>query len=462
MRRVLLLAALLAATSAFAHVGSPNAFFEGNAGPYPLRVVVKQPGVVPGLADISVRTAADATRVAAKPVKWDVGEAGSPPADPAKRIAGDGGAWTASLWLMARGSYSVYIDVDGPRGHGRAIVPITAVATTRLPMPRALTALLLVLGALLAAGVVTLVAAGAREAVLPVGAEVDPAARRRGRIAWIGGTVVVVLLLARGRSWWNNVDAEYRRSMFKPLHITTSIDRAGLLNLRIDDRDWHEHPERYSPLMPDHGKMMHLFLVGERLDALAHLHPRMLARDHFQTTVPGLPPGRYHLFADITNESGFAQTLIDRVDVAASSAMRSDEDDAVYPAAVQPATIRMLPVSLLAGRDTDLRFSVLDADGRPAAIEPYMGMSGHAVIVRDDFSVFVHAHPMGTVSMAAQERFAARDHLGMPMQSMAAMAPADGVVSFPYAFPKPGRYHLWLQSKVNGAVATGAFAVDVR
>ena len=81
MRRVLGYAVgLLWALPLFAHVGSPNVFFDGPAGPYPLRVVVKQPGVVPGLADITVRTSAAVTRVAVKPVKWDVGEAGSPPA----------------------------------------------------------------------------------------------------------------------------------------------------------------------------------------------------------------------------------------------------------------------------------------------------------------------------------------------------------------------------------------------
>ena len=32
---------------ALAHVGSPDTYFEGAAGPYPVRVVVRNPGVVP-------------------------------------------------------------------------------------------------------------------------------------------------------------------------------------------------------------------------------------------------------------------------------------------------------------------------------------------------------------------------------------------------------------------------------
>src|SRR5256886_5449925 len=35
---------------ASAHVGSPDTYFEGAAGPYPVRVIVRTPGVVPGLA----------------------------------------------------------------------------------------------------------------------------------------------------------------------------------------------------------------------------------------------------------------------------------------------------------------------------------------------------------------------------------------------------------------------------
>ena len=39
-----------------AHVGSPDAWYEGNAGPYRVIVQVRMPGVVPGVAEIFVRT----------------------------------------------------------------------------------------------------------------------------------------------------------------------------------------------------------------------------------------------------------------------------------------------------------------------------------------------------------------------------------------------------------------------
>jgi len=50
----------LVAVSTMAHVGSPDTFFVGDAGPYPVRVSVRLPGVIPGRAQVSVRITDDA------------------------------------------------------------------------------------------------------------------------------------------------------------------------------------------------------------------------------------------------------------------------------------------------------------------------------------------------------------------------------------------------------------------
>src|SRR5207237_503097 len=108
-----------------------------------------------------------------------------------------------------------------------------------------------------------------------------------------------------------------------------------------------------------------------------------------------------------------------------------------------------------AGTDGALQFVVRDSAGRVAPLAPYMGMAAHAIIVRDDESVFVHLHPMGTVSMAAQQRQIRRDagdttlhgadQPADTMQAMHAATTYPGTVSFPFAFPKPGRYQVWVQ-----------------
>ena len=126
MRRPVRLVGLgLLALATMAHVGSPNVVFDGNAGPYTIRVIVRPPQVVPGLADITVRTAEpDVRRIVIRPVFWRTGAVGAPAGDAIKAIPGETGAYAGTLWLMSRGAYSVYVTVDGGRGSGVAIVPV--------------------------------------------------------------------------------------------------------------------------------------------------------------------------------------------------------------------------------------------------------------------------------------------------------------------------------------------------
>jgi len=119
--------------------------------------------------------------------------------------------------------------------------------------------------------------------------------------------------------------------------------------------------------------------------------------------------------------------------------------------------------NLIANHETSLRFGVLDREGGPATLQPYMGMLGHAVVRRSDGAVFTHLHPVGTISMAAQEMLSRRE-LGTSGERMGPASSASSVamneVSFPYAFPRPGNYRLWVQVRTGGQVLTGVF--DVR
>jgi hypothetical protein len=109
-----------------------------------------------------------------------------------------------------------------------------------------------------------------------------------------------------------------------------------------------------------------------------------------------------------------------------------------------------------------LGFRVTEADGTPSALGPYMGMLSHAAVTRDDGSVFIHLHPYGSISMAAQNRF---ERAEAPEASASAMnmtgVTTGNAVTFPFVFSRAGAYRIFVQVKIGGTVETAAFDVDV-
>ena len=103
-------------------------------------------------------------------------------------------------------------------------------------------------------------------------------------------------------------------------------------------------------------------------------------------------------------------------------------------------------------QDAPLRFTVTGPDGKPAALEPYMGMAAHAMITRDDGAVFVHLHPAGTISVTAQETFVVRQPSdtvqGELSKRLASMVDASGTTVYAYTIGG----HLWTED--------GPFASD--
>jgi hypothetical protein len=479
---------------ASAHVGSPDVTFDGAAGPYTIRAIVRPPSVVPGLAEVVVRTASDdVDSVSIQPVFWRTGVAGAPSPDKMIRVAGQSRVYTGQLWLMARGSYSVYVRVDGGKGTGTAIVPVDSFATGRLGLSLPLGALLTVLGALLFAGLITIVRASSGESLVPPGQELEPAQRKRANVITAVAVPILALALFGGARWWNSVDAEYQRTIFHPPVASATITTDSThRSLKLVLRDTAEFRSIFVPVAPDHGKMMHLFLVGgggQNMEVFAHLHPIESDSLVFKGEVPWLPAGRYRLFADIMLDNGLTLTATDTVSLPdmLGAVAPSDSDDswastsavAVGDAGATAAlgggytlTLAKPSAPLAARSPIDLAFTVRDPTGSVVALHPYLGMAAHAVILRDDQSVFVHLHPMGTVSTTAQQVFRARDAGdttargrlkpgAIDQRAMSDMTMA-GEFSLPYEFPKPGRYRLWVQVKPANDVLTGVFDVTVR
>src|SRR5579862_6309647 len=156
---------LLAPLPLSAHVGSPDVFYEGKAGAYPLFVTVRVPQVIPGVAEIEIRSESPGVS-AIRVVPMRLAGPGSnlpPTPDLAAQSKDDPQFFTASLWLMESGALQVRVSVDGEQGHGEVSVPVPSFAQRTLPMDKPLELLLLGLMILLAVGAVFIVGGIVRE-----------------------------------------------------------------------------------------------------------------------------------------------------------------------------------------------------------------------------------------------------------------------------------------------------------
>ncbi len=154
MRHFLLFLAICSA--AFAHVGSPDVFYEGNAGPYHVLVTIRPPVVIPGVAEIEVRCSSNdvrQVRIVPLPLRGP-GAKFAPTPDVAQRSKDDPEFYTGSLWMMGFGSWQVRVHVEGDKGQGDTSIPVPALAMRSATMDKSLGALLAGLCLFLMIGIV--------------------------------------------------------------------------------------------------------------------------------------------------------------------------------------------------------------------------------------------------------------------------------------------------------------------
>ncbi|KAA9346421.1 hypothetical protein F0P93_27960 [Larkinella humicola] len=549
--RVLLYSLILSFTPslfAFAHIGSPGVLVQKQAGKYQVLVNVIPPDVVPGTAKVTVYVESGrASSILARPIYFSSGDEGAPVHDELQAVAEN--RYEGVVWMMDSGSSSIELNIDGPDGKASLVAPVLSVPTRMEPMPTGTGVGLAALGILLIVLFITTVGASLADGTLKPGQSIP---KSYGRKRLVGMGIAAILLgvgLTGWRTWWTSWADGYRNhELYAPTPIQTTVkakaDGPSVLAIRIDTSHFAEggiKRRRLGFIVPDHGKLMHVFLARTPgLDAFAHLHPDRKELDQFESNLPDLPAGQYLLYADVVFRSGFAETLTDTITIPDRSSKtvaggknrpQTDPDDSwlvteamgVKPTAVGlphldddmvlcgiPGASSKLsdgstllwtdkPAAVLeTGTPYVLKFALADAQGKPAPLEPYLGMSGHAAIVRSDGTVYIHLHPVGTYSMAAEtflvdriadttrrfqypdatqfrdsiDRYVARlkqlpeaEKNALLLAGMPAMShpmKVKNMVEFPYAFPRSGHYRIWVQVKRNGQVLTGVFDTQVK
>ncbi len=479
-----------------AHVGSKDVFETVEAGPYKFYVTIRTPTVIPGVAAIELRSSgANVSSIRITPIPI-TGEASKhpPTSDPMARSTADPAFFTGSLWLMASGSWQVRFEIAGEAGQRTAAVPVPAVALSTLTMQRGLGTILGILGLFLVVTMAGIVAAAVRDARLKPGAIPSPNRKRRALAATVGSLAFMTLLIWAGAKWWNVEAASYSLDVYRPLKVDSILFGNVLdLNIQAFHPDSGRRGRSNNDFLPDHGHLMHLYVIREpEMDAVFHLHPTLADPGDFRIQLPAMPAGDYTLYGDVVHASGFPETLVTKITVPADmpGGPLGPDDAAAHP---QPLSAGELgnsyklpdgyvmtwdrPSTLTANTAYSFRFRLLDRKGAPATdMQPYLGMAGHAAFVKTDGTVFAHTHPEGSAAMAALmlansnnggDSTSAADmrmnmDMGMPMNAGEASEPISNTVEFPYGFPSAGRYRIFIQMKHGTTVETGVFDASVQ
>jgi hypothetical protein len=487
--------AIFLCASAHAHVGNKDVYQTVAAGPYKLFVTVRTPLVIPGIAELEVRsTGAPIHAITITPLPL-TGEASKHPPTPdaMKASSSDPAFFSGSLWLMASGSWQVRLNIEGAGGSALASVPVPAVPTKIMGIQRPMATMLSVLGCILVVGAVGIVMASVREARLLPGSEADSARRQHALIAGAAAFTLCVLAVYFAGKWWKVEAADYRAGMHRNSELRTTL-QGNLLHLSIgtfdtkNDGEWKQVEN--AQFLTDHGHLIHLYAIRwPEMDAVYHLHPIPDAKTGFSEMLPPMPPGIYHLYADVVFRNGFPETetatLAVRPGMTGAPLGSEDASAAPQPISAGPLgpSCRLpdgysmeweAPASLKANTPYSFVFHLLDPKGKPAEdMQPYLGMPGHAAFVKSDGTAFAHTHPDGSAAMPAV--MLANESSGIPMTGMDGRSemshsgamdmsaePVSSTVAFPYGFPSRGSYRIFIQMKHGSTVETGVFDANVQ
>jgi hypothetical protein len=179
----------------------------------------------------------------------------------------------------------------------------------------------------------------------------------------------------------------------------------------------------------EHTKRMHFIVVRRDMTGFQHLHPTQNPDGTWSIPVTLPDPGSYRVFADFSVDEK-PYTLADDLTVDGSVRFRE------LPAPAKSVDVDGLRVSLTegatkAGAESELGFTVT-RNGRPVAIQDYLGAKGHLVALRQGDLAFLHVHP------------------------------DENRLKFMATFPTAARYRLFLQFKTDdGRLHTAAFTQEV-
>ncbi|WP_308635912.1 hypothetical protein [Paenibacillus silvisoli] len=193
----------------------------------------------------------------------------------------------------------------------------------------------------------------------------------------------------------------------------------------------------------DMTKLMHLIVVSSDLSSFSHVHPMHEGKGLFKTKVSFPHGGRFLLISEFMPNEEDLTVVKQWVTVDGEEPAR---EQLVPAKSLETAvdgvnvTLSMMPglSEVKAGEMAMLQFTLRDAEtGEAVKLEPYLGTSGHCVILDESATQYLHVHAATEMSTGSS-------------------------VMFHTEFPKAGVYKLWGQFQYKGKVLVVPFVVEVK
>lgn len=201
-----------------------------------------------------------------------------------------------------------------------------------------------------------------------------------------------------------------------------------------------------------HDMPYHLFVLSRDTSVFMHEHPQREADGVFAIELTLPKAGHYVMISDFFPTGGSGQVLMTPIvtagfegDVMSSVPTLVTDESWTKREGGVAVDLRLAPSGLVASEDLDLPLRFVDATtGEPVRnLERYLGAFAHALIVNEELTEYIHAHPEETLEGTDIKGGGGPD------------------VVFHTLFPKGGRYKAWVQFQRGGTLSTVSFTFKV-
>jgi hypothetical protein len=182
-------------------------------------------------------------------------------------------------------------------------------------------------------------------------------------------------------------------------------------------------------LQVEHERLIHVIGVRDDLGEFFHIHPLKTGPGTWLVTHTFTNGGNYKIWCDVKYQSvsyGIAHPPLTVSGKIGATGTPLEVKEHATVAGYDIALTHSEPLAI--GKTNVLQFVIRDGKGNPIQTENYLGAPMHLVLIRDDLSVYLHAHP---------------EH----REFVDSIDP----IRFFELFPQPGTYKLFAQFRPKGS-----------